>query len=79
VNATKDGFFSNRSLVFTVAANSTVNAGNVTLVNPDVNGDGEKNVLDLSEIIRRYLDLNNDGKVDAADLFMVSGYFNTLI
>ncbi|MDP3103050.1 MAG: carboxypeptidase-like regulatory domain-containing protein [Candidatus Methanoperedens sp.] len=58
VNATKDGFFSNRSLVFTVAANSTVNAGNVTLVNPDVNGDGEKNLLDLTEIIRIYLNLN---------------------
>ncbi|MDP3103052.1 MAG: carboxypeptidase regulatory-like domain-containing protein [Candidatus Methanoperedens sp.] len=79
VNVTKDGFFSNRSLMFTVAANSTVNAGNVTLVNRDVNGDGDINVLDLTEIIRRYLDLNNDGKVDAADLFMVSGYFNPLI
>jgi hypothetical protein len=79
VNVTKGEFISNRSSAFTVAANSTVNAGNVTLVNRDVNSDGKINILDLNEIIRRYLDLNNDSKVDAADVYMVSGYFDTVI
>ena len=79
VNVTKDGFFSNRSSNFTVAANSTVNAGNVTMVNWDINGDGEVNVLDMYSVIHDGLYLNNDGKVDAADVFMVSEHMDTFL
>ncbi len=79
MNVTKDGFFSNRSSNFTVAANSTVNAGNVTLVNWNVNGDGEINLLDMYSVILDGLDLNNDGKVDTADLLMVSEHLDNII
>ncbi len=72
VNVTKDGYITNRSFVFTVLYNSTVNTGNITMLSYDINGDGRINLLDLYMIVLFQYDLNGDGVVNNADVNIVA-------
>jgi hypothetical protein len=79
----------------TIAFNSTDNAGNVenmnyinlTLVGPDINGDGKVDVLDVimaSNAFGSYpgqprwnpiVDFNFDGRVNILDMILIAGSF----
>jgi hypothetical protein len=92
------GPFSLSSLMYgncTIAFNSTDNAGNVenmnyinlTLVGPDINGDGKVDVLDVimaSNAFGSYpgqprwnpiVDFNFDGRVNILDMILIAGMF----
>ncbi|MCX9010303.1 MAG: carboxypeptidase regulatory-like domain-containing protein [Candidatus Methanoperedens sp.] len=87
VNITKGknyGF--NVSAAVNVTANTTVNPGSLSLMYYDDNGDGNINVLDLSEIVahngsapaRPVYDVNGDGLIDTRDIDAVREHFDVI-
>jgi len=87
VNITKGknyGF--NVSAAVNVTANATVNTGSLSLMYYDTNGDGDINVLDLSEIVehngsapaRPVYDVNGDRLVDTRDIDAVREHFDKI-
>ena len=67
VNISKAQYFSNRSSNFTVTAGATINAGNIILLDEDVDKDGHITVTDLNSLVNVY-GIVDESKLEAIEL-----------